>query len=154
MNNFDFYKNRILAGIEKSNYLNLAIDKETKELKTCDQLTCKNCLLRDESNCYVTNPFFEWLCEEHKEPEEFLTLEEHNFLSLFQEGYIIRDGLGNLFYSEDYPTINNRYEAWEAYNVVKLKKEYFPFITWESQKSWSIEKLKKLPVNIMGAKND
>lgn len=149
MNNFEAYKEKLLRISSEDR---CAVVRNTNELKPCATVECSDCLFKEDT---CTEGLIKWLAEEYEESKEyFLTPDEYTFCLLFEDGYIIRDIFENLFYSEDVPSINRKYETWDAYNRVKLKKEYFPFITWESKKSWSIDELKKLSIKNVGAKND
>lgn len=149
MNNLEAYKEELLRITSEDE---CAVVFYTNELKPCSTVDCSDCLFKAGS---CVEGLIRWLSEEYRKPKEcFLTPDEYSFCILFEDGYIMRDVFGNLFYSEDVPSINLKYGTWHAYNMVKLKKEHFPFITWESKESWSIEKLKKLPVKDIGAKND
>lgn len=143
MNNLEAYKEKLLIISSEDE---CAVVRDTNELKPCATVDCPDCLF-ERGSCI--EGLIKWLAEEYIEPKECsLTSDEYGFCLLFEDGYIIRDIFENLFYSEDVPSIDFKYGTWHAYNMVKLKKEYFPFITWEGKKSWSIEKLKKLPVKI------
>lgn len=79
MKNKEFYKNKIYDAACK--YKDLAVDKNTGELRDCLDTLCKDCALFDHrrkngSSC--TGAWRRWLEQEHVEP--LLTNEEKNYL--------------------------------------------------------------------------
>lgn len=139
MNNLEAYKEELLKIIPEDD---CAVIRSTNELKPCAIVDYSNCLFKS-GRC--VEGLIKWLCEEYeepKEPKEYLTSEEYNFLSLFDKGYIVRAPLGTLFFCEDLSSCDPINGALSKHNMVKLKGEYFPFI----KGSWDIEELKKLPI--------
>lgn len=77
MKNKEFYKDKIFDAACK--YRNLAVDKETGELRGCLDLLCENCLFSDISEGNTcTDAWKLWLEEEHVEP--LLTAKEKRYL--------------------------------------------------------------------------
>lgn len=79
MKNKEFYKDKIYEAACK--YRNLAVDKETGELRDCHSSLCEDCLLLDikcehEGSC--SDAWRYWLEQEHVEP--LLTTKEKRYL--------------------------------------------------------------------------
>ena len=69
------------------------------------------------------------------------------FLELFYDPvWIAREGDGELyvFFIKPYKYGNEWFGQW--HEARKLNKEYFSFITWESEKAWKITELLELEV--------
>lgn len=79
MKNKEFYKDKIYDAACK--YRNLAVDKETGELRDCHNNLCEDCLLLDikcEHGGSCSDAWRHWLEQEHVEP--LLTSKEKRYL--------------------------------------------------------------------------
>lgn len=65
MTNFERYRNEILEISKNGN--RVAIDRRTKKVQSCNEVTCWNCVFyNDDAFCSV--PLMLWLYEEYQEP--------------------------------------------------------------------------------------
>lgn len=89
-----------------------------------------------------------WLNSEYDahEPKPKLSNDEYTFLKMFHDVWvrIARDKDCELYLYFDVP--DRGCISWKADSCIELKRSYFPFITWESGKAWSIEELLELEV--------
>lgn len=77
MKNKEFYKDKIFDAVCK--YRNLAVDKETGELRDCFHLQCENCAFSDITEGETCLDAWRlWLEQEHVEP--LLTSKEKRYL--------------------------------------------------------------------------
>lgn len=146
MTNFEKFKNEIEA---------LGYDfavTETQEIRFCQTTNCPDCMLSrdDERSCILTK--IKWLYKEAKEIFPITTAEK-NFLDiLWGSSYIARDYNGRLYLYSQKPVqlsdgwlIDNGYEDMDG-NIFEICPDFFEFITWESDKCWSVEELRQMPV--------
>ena len=140
MTNFEKYKDEIL-GISRTQ--TIAISKRRNAPEKCSNSVCSECLLHEGTYCNQ-KAIFQWLYSEYQEPASKLTKAERGFCEILQKGYIARDENGNLFVYDALPRRSER--IWSGFNWRQLDCSFYPFITWESGKAWSIEDLLKLEV--------
>ena len=114
------------------------VSRHSGILYECEvDIACYSCIFANEHSgkraCSIRR--MEWLYSDYKEPQPKLTKEERAIIDAFDyTDYCIRRNVAG--------------ELWlyaEA-SQLALKKELFPFITWESNKAWSIAELKELEV--------
>ena len=139
MTNLEKYKKEILY-IAKNN-AKMAVSKKSLKPQFCIDTECTQCLFNPE-DC-DTAPI-EWFCQEYQEPAPKLTKKERVFCEIVRHGYIARDKDKRLYLYGCQPS--QRSSEWTGERWIDLDRNSFPFITWESNKDWSIEDLLKLEV--------
>ena len=113
---------------------------------------CKKCDFETEpdeawESCTIRK--MRWLMSEYK-PEPVLTAREKHFVEFAQEGWLARDGDGELWWYKLKP--EKKKESWSVGSVTYSFKgilnfeQHFRFITWEDEEPWSVEELRKLKV--------
>ena len=137
MTNFEKYKDEIL-GISRTQAI--AINKRRNAPEKCSYSVCSECLLHEGTYCNQ-KAIFQWLYSEYQEPAPKLTKAEKGFCEVIKDGYIARDKNGDLYFTPPYVMETD----WKGY-CTKLRSNFFPFITWESGKAWSIKELLELEV--------
>jgi hypothetical protein len=147
MTNFEKYKDEILEIIE---YNTIAVDTKKNKPQSCNEMRCSQCIrYSDDGHCRFLN-FFKWLYEEAKESLPALTLKERGFCEIIENGFIARDQNGSLWLFDMMPAKEDDYNItwWNSANgrYKRLDGRAFTFITWESDKAWSIEELLQLEV--------
>lgn len=145
MTNFEKYKDEIL---EISRTQAIAINKRRNAPEKCSYSVCSECLLHEGTYCNQ-RAIFQWLYSEYQEPAPKLTKTEKGFcevIEVLKDGYIARDKNGELYLYNNPPYVTET--DWRANygHCTRLCSKFFPFITWESGKAWSIEDLLKLEV--------
>lgn len=142
MTNFEKYKDEIL-GISRTQAI--AINKRRNAPEKCSNSVCSECLLHEGRSCNQ-KAIFQWLYSEYQEPAPKLTKTEKGFCEIIKDGYIARDQSGNLYIYDNPPS--QRKNDWGINHgyCTKLRSNFFPFITWESGKVWSIKELLELEV--------
>lgn len=111
-----------------------AIERNTNKVYKCGGIGCGECkFYRRGEPC--GQKVARWLYEDYEELHPTLTKEEKDFVEAF-------------VYTDYYITRDAKEELWLNGEIIqlKLRKELFPFITWESGKAWSIAKLQELEV--------
>lgn len=140
MTNFEKYKDEIL-GISRTQAI--AINKRRNAPEKCSYSVCSECLLHEGTYCNQ-KAIFQWLYSEYQEPTPKLTKKERIFCEIVRHGYIARDKDKRLYLYGCQPSL--RSSEWAGERWIDLDRNSFPFITWESNKDWSIEDLLKLEV--------
>lgn len=142
MTNFEKYKDEIIK-IFYEKGVPIAQEKNTGRLISCGDISCGCCQFL-HGNCVVN--MFKWMLEEYQEPAPKLTKAEKGFCEVTKDGYIARDKNGDLYLYNNPPYVTET--DWRANygHCTKLYSNFFPFITWESSKAWSMEELLKLEV--------
>ena len=143
MTNFEKYREEILK-ITK-NGAHFAVPKKAQVPIACTCLSCVDCLFN--GCCHPKK--IRWLYEEAVEPAPTLTVKERGFCEIARSGCIARDKNGSLWVFDVTPSkVYNDATWWGSAGgrCKQLDGEAFPFITWESDKAWSIEELLKLEV--------
>lgn len=137
--NFEFYKEKILAIVEKDNSIALSNGKPVD----CSTVGCDICGFR--GNCYKNR--YNWLYAEHIEPSK-LTKRERAFCEAVQTGWIARDKDRSLYWFPDDVEIQKTERMWNAerYVCIYSFKLLFLCIKWEDEKPWSVADLLKLEV--------
>lgn len=141
MTNLEKYVNTIInIRNQDSTEVAVAMDIETGVLRRCSEVGCKRCKFscRYSGNICCEVNIVRWLFSKYQEPAPKLTKTEKGFCEVIKDGYIARDKNGDLYIENNWG-INRGY-------YMKLCSKFFPFITWESGKAWSIEDLLKLEV--------
>lgn len=137
MTNFEKYKDEILLLAKNNRGFAFHMNKITD----CKLSGCKNCIFT--GTCIANR--IKWLYEEYQEPAPKLTKAEKGFCEVVKDGYIARDKNGDLYLYNNPPYVTET--DWrECGHCTRLCSKFFPFITWESNKAWSIEDLLKLEV--------
>lgn len=143
MNNAEKYKGVLLKTIQDT-CNTFAFDG--RNILECKYDYCSVCIFRTgvlPCNCQRVT----WLCSEYQEPTPKLTKEEAIFCNIV-DGFIARDKDGNLTLYSSEPYLEN--EHWFNSDIgvsgTTIKSDLFPFITYKSEKYWSIEELLKLGV--------
>lgn len=144
MTNYEKFKNEIDA----LNY-DFGVTK-TQEICYCMTLNCDDCIfnLSGEDSC-VPNKI-QWLYREAKEIFP-ITIKEKHFLEIgWGSSYIARDHNGQLFIYSQKPTQTS--DCWIAGDEedieykYEIRSDFFEYITWESDKCWSVAELLEMPV--------
>lgn len=138
MTNFEKYKDEILPLAKNNRGFAFYMNKITD----CKLSGCKNCIF---TGACIANRI-KWLYEEYQEPAPKLTKAEKGFCEVVKDGYIARDKNGDLYLYNNPPYVTET--DWRANygHCTRLCSNFFPFITWESNRYWSIEDLFKLEV--------
>lgn len=138
MTNFEKYKDEILPLAKNNRGFAFHMNKITD----CKLSGCKNCIF---TGACIANRI-KWLYEEYQEPTPKLTKAEKGFCEIIKDGYIARDKNGELYLYNNPPYVTET--DWRANygHCTRLCSKFFPFITWESNRYWSIEDLFKLEV--------
>lgn len=143
MTNFEKYREEILKITQNGDHF--GVPKKAQVPIVCTSMSCVDCLFGG----YCQPKKIMWLYEEAVEPAPKLTVKERGFCEIVEHGHIARDKDGSLYFylmrpfkdDEDDDEWNNAYG--EYYN---LNSKAFTFITWKSNKEWSIEELLQLEV--------
>lgn len=111
----------------------------------CSTISCSECALRlSEELCgrVVAN----WLYMEYREPQPTLTDKEFAIIEAFatDEYYIVRNSDNILAVHGDKPLRGSHFWSSSTGMLVILDSKLFPFITWESRRTWKIDELKRL----------
>ena len=144
MTNFEKYREEILKISERGN--SFAVPRQTRVPMECDYVSCRDCLFVS-SHCQFEKII--WLYEEAVEPAPTLTVKERGFCEIARSGCIARDKNGSLWVFDVTPSKVYSDATWwgsAGGRCKQLDGEAFPFITWESDKAWSIEELLRLEV--------
>lgn len=142
MTNFEKYKDEIL---EISKTQAIAINKGRNAPEKCSNSVCSECLLHEGRSCNQ-KAIFQWLYSEYQEPAPKLTKTEKGFCEIIKDGYIARDKNGDLYLYNNPPYVTETDWRTDNGRCTRLCSKFFPFITWESNRNWSIEDLLKLEV--------
>ena len=151
MTNFEKYMNTIVSiRNQDSTDVAVAMDIRTGALKRCSEVGCERCKFNwkysdnrcCDNRCCEVN-LIRWLFSEYQEPAPKLTKAEKGFCEVVKDGYIARDKNGDLYLYNNPPYVTET--DWrECGHCTRLCSKFFPFITWESNRYWSIEDLFKL----------
>ena len=150
MTNFEKYKDEILEIVEHNDIASIAIDIKKNKPQYCSGTRCSQCIRYGDDGRCSSQDLFKWLYEEAKESLPTLTLKERGFCEIIENGYIARDQNGSLWLFDMMPAKEDDYNItwWNSANgrYKRLDGRAFTFITWESDKAWSIEELLRLEV--------
>ena len=138
MTNFEKYKDEILHLAKNNRGFAFHMNKITD----CKLSGCKNCIF---TGACIANRI-KWLYEEYQEPAPKLTKAEKGFCEVIKDGYIARDKNGDLYLYNNPPHVTETDWRADYGHCTRLCTKFFPFITWESNRNWSIEDLLKLEV--------
>ena len=133
MTNFEKYKDEILPLAKNNQGFAFRMNKITD----CKLSGCKNCIFT--GTCIANR--IKWLYEEYQEPAPKLTKAEKGFCEIIKDGYIARDKNGDLYLYNNPPYVTETNWRTDYGYYMKLCSNFFPFITWESGKAWSINEL-------------
>lgn len=150
MTNFEKYKDEILEIVEHNNIASIAIDIKKNKPQYCSGTRCSQCIRYSDDGRCSSQDLFKWLYEEAKESLPTLTLKERAFCEIVKSGYIARDRDESLWVFDTRP-LKGEYHNGIWWNSAdgrcnSLDGNTFTFITWESDKAWSIEELLQLEV--------
>ena len=138
MKNKEFYVEELLN--IAFNQSPIAIDKETGVPVKCDEINCSKCLFCGSIEC--ATPLREW---SEKECTIKLSEKEKAFLNMFTDdsyGYIARDKDEKfLFLYCEQPVRLEEEHIWIGKSPIRLNPDLFPFITYDSNKAWSLIEL-------------
>ena len=144
MTNYEKFKNEI----EALNYDFGVID--TQEICSCWTMKCADCIFHTSKECFCSPTKVRWLYEEFRELFP-ITIKEKHFLEILGESsYIARDYNGQLFIYSIEPTQTS--DCWIAGDEedigyeFEICSDFFEYITWESDKCWSVAELLEMPV--------
>ena len=122
---------------------------KTQEICFCQTMECVDCIfnINEERICVPTK--VRWLYEEAQE-DFSITAQEKDFISILcEDNYIAREYTGRLFIYSRKPLQSSKYWILENEGVIdrfEICSDFFEFITWESNKCWSVAELLKMPV--------
>lgn len=144
MTNYEKFKNEI----EDLGY-DFGVTK-TQEIYFCQTMKCDDCIFSMSKECSCAPTKVRWLYEEAQEIFP-ITIQEKGFITVLGESsYIARDPSGQLFiYSHKPVQLGN---CWLLENdgtddyVFEICPGFFTFITWVSNKCWSVAELLRMPV--------
>ena len=143
MKNREFYANEMLnIALDRHS---IAVDKNNGMPIGCHVLDCNDCLFNTESMNECSSELQKWANEDFTVK---LSEKEKIFLSMFTHksyGYIARDkdkAFLYLYYTE--PAQLEIGGRWTGDAATRLNPELFSFITYESNRFWSLEELFKL----------
>lgn len=144
MTNYEKFKNEI----EALEY-DFAVAK-TQDIVRCQSIKCADCIFYTDAEGFCEQNKVQWLYEGAQEVFS-ITTQEKDFVSvLWEDNYIARDYSGQLFiYSQKPVQLSN---CWVLENdgiddnVFDICPDFFEFITWESNKCWSVAELLRMPV--------
>ena len=151
MTNYEKFKNEI----EALGY-NFGVTK-VQEICSCQTMECVDCIfnINEEHICVPTK--VRWLYEEAQE-DFSITAQEKDFISILcEDNYIAREYTGRLFIYSRKPLQSSKYWILENEGVIdrfEICSDFFEFITWESNKCWSIAELLRMPVKEQESKNE
>ena len=134
-------------------YLNYGVDKTTNEPKVCSSLNCENCRFNPTdmvSRKKCTKKFQKWLIEDYEKPQPSLTYKEYCFLDMLRPvyKYMGRDRVDGLFISVSTPVWQRgagEKDRW-GFSGTTLHSFNVKFDFIGTDKIWSIEDLKQLPI--------
>lgn len=127
----------------------IAIEKSTGKLRTCEGFPCRNCMFDGIWNCAEATR--KWAESEYIE-KPVISKRDRSFLDYLKDRwkYMARDNISNAVYvfteipekSEDghFAYTGEARRISSDFNVV------FPMVKWEDPEPWLIEDLKKLEV--------
>ena len=144
MTNYEKFKNEI----EALGY-NFGVTK-AQEICFCQTMECNDCIFSMSEECSCVPTKVCWLYEEYKESITLMK-EEKDFLKiLWGSSYIARDYNGQLFLYRKRPVqlsgcwvLENEFTDSDMFEICP---DFFEFITWESDKCWSVAELLRMPV--------
>lgn len=127
---------------------NIAVDKRTGKVDSCDCIACGNCSFYEKHGCNKRRR--EWAESEYVELP-VISKSDRVFLEYVKEEYkcIARDKNGKLFLYRLTPYKEEGVLNWIGRNCSCLHLKYnvdFPMVKWSDDKPWLIEDLKKLEV--------
>lgn len=133
-------------------YLNYGVDKATNEPRVCSSINCENCKLNPTdtvSRRRCAEKFQKWLIEDYEKPQPFLTYKEYCFLDMLRPAYkyMGRDRVDGLFISVSNPVKleDGSKDRW-GYSGTTLRSFNVKFDFIGTEKYWSIDELKQLPI--------
>lgn len=144
MTNYEKFKNEI----EALDY-DFGVTK-TQEICFCQTMKCNDCIFNVSKECSCAPTKVRWLYEEAQEIFP-ITIQEKHFLEiLLGSSYIARDYSGQLFLYRHKPVQSSdcwmiEYESASG-AMFEICPDFFKFITWESDKCWSVVELLEMPV--------
>ena len=125
---------------------NIAINKQTMQIRSCEGLSCEHCLL-DGDDC-DTN-LAEWAESEYVEPAK-ISKKDRAFLDYIKGyEYMTRDDDGKIYVYISTPIKRLACACWGtdgAYKSLRGLDIDFPMVKWSDAEPWLIEDLKELEV--------
>ena len=123
---------------------------KTQEICCCMTMDCNDCIFNRSENLSCVPTKTRWL---YKKVQEIfpITIKEKHFLEILRESsYIARDYNGQLFIYSIKPTqISDCWIAGDEEDIgyeFEIRADFFEYITWESDKCWSVAELLGMPV--------
>lgn len=123
---------------------------KTQEICFCQTMKCNDCIFNMSKECSCSPTKVRWLYEEVQEIFP-ITIQEKHFLEVLKgSSYIARDYNGQLFLYRKRPVQLS--DCWVLENeftdsdMFEICPDFFEFITWESDKCWSVAELLRMPV--------
>lgn len=126
----------------------VAVDKDTGNPVSCNNIGCIDCTLSNKGGCKIA--LKEWAESEYIE-KPVISKKDRAFLDYLIEEYkfIARDRSCKLLICEAQPIKRERYWYLSNGHCLSLNRCFnvsFPMIKWEDNEPWLIEDLKKLEV--------
>ena len=125
---------------------NIAINKQTMQIRSCEGLSCEHCLL-DGDDC-DTN-LAEWAESEYIEPAK-ISKKDRAFLDYIRDVYnfVVRDKEGKLFIysSKPYKNDDGAWIAWGKKYGLRCFDVKLPTVKREDEEPWTVGDLKNLEV--------
>ena len=101
MTNYERYRDEIERLFDE--FEDFAVTKDG-EIVQCDGSICDNCLLatQDSGKCTFKS-MIDWCTKEYVPPERGFTCDQIKLLEILPDGWLVRDVVGNLWWSEEDP---------------------------------------------------
>lgn len=146
MKNKEKFKDKIVDIVCSGN--KIAVNKETYEPVSCNNISCFKCLSYENEGCFP-NKITDWANQDYKDPI-VISHSDSLFLNFIKDcyEYIARDKKGYLYGYSNKPEKNLTDNTWYGGPAVAIYKFNidFPMIKWTDDQPWKISDLKKLKV--------
>lgn len=130
---------------------NGAVNEQTGELKSCSEIKCKDCLLRNGNKGSCEKEMKAWLEQECIE-KPVISKMDRSFLDYLRVRwkYMARDNISNTVYAFTEIPEKSKFGHFaytgEARRISSDFNVVFPMVKWSDDSPWLIEDLKKLEV--------
>lgn len=130
---------------------NGAVNEQTGELKSCSEIKCKDCLLRNGNKGSCEKEMKAWLEQECIE-KPVISKMDRSFLDYLRVRwkYMARDNISNTVYAFTEIPEKSKFGHFaytgEARRISSDFNVVFPMVKWSDEEPWLIENLKKLKV--------
>lgn len=123
---------------------NCAIRKDNGSFGKCSNIGCKNCMIKDDSDCDYAR--IKWMLSECKELLKVSKL-EYDILKYLSDNtrhmYIVRNKSGDIYLYDLEPEKSRSGNWWEGrgVHVMVMFNKLFQFVQWEDEKPTSIKEV-------------